>query len=213
MSFCLLPLTNCLLQGICCAIKTTCHLSSQKSSHVLSYQCAFSCHDDGNQYSLHTFASRNSFDFDHCDIYPSYGPDLYLKHCYKILAVLQSLPIQSHASSFPQVSYNCIILATIGLVRTSTPIGSTFTERVLPMCASQNCRQEDISHKGQNLSISNKILEAPAASAALTASTHGIVVKSQAEENWEGKNGKRRLRRLGCVVMGLVVITVVMFVF
>lgn len=58
--------------------------------------------------------------------------------------------------------------------------------------------------------ISDKILGIPTA---WRAKISEIAMKSQAEENWDGKSGKRRLRRLGCVVMGLSVITVVMFVF
>lgn len=41
----------------------------------------------------------------------------------------------------------------------------------------------------------------------------GIAVQSQAEENWDGRKRKRRLRGLGRLVIGLLVITVVMFVF
>lgn len=58
--------------------------------------------------------------------------------------------------------------------------------------------------------ISDRILGTPTA---WRAKVGEIAVKSQAEENWDSKNGKRRLRRLGCVVMGLLLITVVMFVF
>ena len=57
---------------------------------------------------------------------------------------------------------------------------------------------------------SGRILDIPKA---WRAKIGEVAMRSQAEENWDGKNGNRRLRRLGCVVMGMLVITVIMLVF
>ena len=78
------------------------------------------------------------------------------------------------------------------------------------MCGSRYCLPESISHHSRDVPIDDRSLEA---SAAWGAKMGKIAIKSQADESWDGKKGKKRLRRLGCVVMGLVVITVVMFVF
>ena len=120
--------------------------------------------------------------------------------------VLQPLPIQNGTSSIPQGFYDCIIP---GLMRTSTPPSSLSTERILPICASQKCQPENVNQKNQDLPISDIIIKT---SRLWRAKIGEIAVRSQAEENWDGKNRERRLRRLGCIVFGLVVVTVVMFV-
>ena len=98
----------------------------------------------------------------------------------------------------------------MNFVQTSISLSSLSPERVGRAWASQNCQPENVGQEGQKLPISDRNLGTPTAWRAKIGET---AVESQAEENWEGKNGKRRLRRLGCVVMGLLLITVVMFVF
>lgn len=67
-----------------------------------------------------------------------------------------------------------------------------------------------VSDMQTSIPPSDRILDAPKA---WRAKIGEVAMRSQAEENWDGKNGNRMLRRLGCVVMGLLVITVVMLVF
>lgn len=135
---------------------------------------------------------------------------LCFEYHYKTSAMFQPLPSHNGTFSMSQGFYSGIVLGTMGPVRTSTSPSSLSTDRAVPTCASQNYQPETVSQKGQDLPISVKIL---GTLTAWRAKIDEIAVKSQAEENWDGKNGNRRLRRLGCVVMGLLVITVVMFVF
>lgn len=204
-----LLLANCLLKEICCPSDTTCRGSSQTSSRVFCCPNTFSCSDNMAECPVHKFECPASVGGGCCDIGLRCAIDLCLEYRYKTLAVFQQSSFHN-STSFISQGYDCIIPATIGPVQASTLLSSLSSDRAVPTCASQNWQPENISQKGQDLPISDMILGTPTA---WRAKIGEIAVKSQAEENWDGKNGKRRLRRLGCVVMGLLVITVVMFVF
>lgn len=205
-----LLLTDCLLQEICCPPDTTCRGSSQTSSHVFCCPNDFPCSDNMGECPMNTFECPASVGGGCCAIGLRCASDLCFEYHYKMLAVFQPLPIPNSTPSIPQGLYDCIVPATIGPVQTSTLPSSLFTDRAIPICTSQNCPPENISQKGQDLPISDTILGNPTA---WRAKIGEIAVKSQAEENWDGRDSKRRLRKLGCVAMGLLVITAVMFVF
>ena len=95
----------------------------------------------------------------------------------------------------------------------STSADSLITDRVFLRCALKNDphgEQENISQKSRRFSISDSVLEGPTA---WKAKLGKFAEKNQAEENWEGMNQYRRLRRPRAVAMGLLVITVVMLAF
>lgn len=198
------------LQELCCPADTACRGSSQTSSHVICCPDAFSCSDNVAAYPTHTFECPSSAGDGCCAIGLRCAFELCLEYHYKTLAVFQPLPNHYSTSFVSQGLYDCIMPASMNSVQTSIPPSSISADRVGRACASQNCRPENVGQKGQNLPISDRILGTPTA---WRAKVGEIAVKSQAEENWDSKNGKRRLRRLGCVVMGLLLITVVMFVF
>ena len=202
--------TDCLLQEICCPPDTTCCGSLQTSSHVFCCPNAFSCSDSMVQCPVHTFECPASVGGGCCAIGLRCASDLCFDYHYKTLAVFQPLPMHNSTYSISPDSYDCIIPTTMGLVQRSGSLSSVFTDGTGPTCASQKCQPENISQKGQDVLISDTSL---GTSIAWGAKIGEIAVESQAEEKWDGKNAKRRLRRLGCVVMGLLVITVVMFVF
>ena len=158
---------------------------------------------------MHMFESPTFVGGGYCVIYQHYAPDRCFESHPERSEAFQPLPINC-ASSFSQGYNNCIIPATENPAPTSTPLSSLSTNRAVPKYASQNRQPENISQKGQDCPISDDFLGTQTAG---EAKMRGFTVKSQTEENWDGKNGNRRLHRLGCVVMGLLVITVVMFVF
>ena len=205
------PLTDCLLQEICCPPDTTGRDSSHTSSLVLCCRYAFSCSDNMVECPLHTFESPATVGGGCCAVGLRCASKLCFEYRCTTLAVCQPLSFHNSTSfNFPDL-YDCIISATRGLVQASSPPSSHSIDNVVPASASHNCQPENTIQKGQDLSISDSILGTPTA---WRAKLGEIAVKSQAEDNWDGKNGgKRRLRRLGYVVIGLLVITVVMFVF
>ena len=136
--------------------------------------------------------------------------DLYIEYQYTALALLQPLPAKNNTPFTSQGFYGCVIPAILGAMRIESPSCNPSTDGTLPTCASQNCQPENASQQGHDLPTSDTILGKPTAWGAKIGE---IAVQSQAEENWDGKNKKRRLRRLGRVVVGLLVVTVVMFVF
>ena len=138
--------------------------------------------------------------------------DLCFEYNDKMLAIFQPQPLHIHrGTSFnSQGFYTCSILPTFRPAKTSTLPSSLPTSQVEPTCASRKCQPEKMNQKDQDLRIRDR---RPETQTAWRSKIDEIVLKSQAEEDWDGKNGKRRLLRLGSVVMALVVITVVMFVF
>ena len=144
-----------------------------------------------------------------CAIGLRYASDLCFEYPYRTLAVLQPLPVPNSTSFISQGLYHCILPAIIGPMQTGTPPSSLSAVRATPTYASQNHQSENVSQKGEDLPISDTIVGTATIGGA---KTDGIAVQSQAEEHWDGKN-RKRLRRLGCVVIGLLVITVIMFVF
>lgn len=101
----------------------------------------------------------------------------------------------------------------MGVVQMSTLTDNLTTDRVFLRCASKNYphgEQENVSQKSQRFSISERVPEGPTA---WRAKIGEFTEKNQAEENWEGMNRNRRLRRPRAVAMGLLVITVVMLAF
>lgn len=194
----------------CCPPDTTCRGSSQTSSHVFCCPNAFSCSENMDQRPMHMLECPASVGGGCCATVLRCASDLCFEYHYKTSAVFQPFPIHNSTSPDSQGFYDGVSLATVGTLQKSFPPSSLSDDRTVPTYALQNCQPEDIGQKGQDLPISDKILGIPTA---WRAKISEIAMKSQAEENWDGKSGKRRLRRLGCVVMGLSVITVVMFVF
>ena len=153
-----LLLTDCQLQKIHCPPDTTCHGSSQTSSHVFSCPNDFPCSDNMSECPMNTFECPASFCGGCCAVGLRCTSDLCFEYHYKTLAVFQTLPIPNSTSSIPQGLHDCIFPATIGPIQMSTLPRSLFTDRVIPTCTSQNCPPENISRKGQDLPISDRIL-------------------------------------------------------
>ena len=140
----------------------------------------------------------------------TYASDPRIEHGCSASAEFQALPAENSTSSISQGSYDCIILAFIRPVQTETLFNIISTDRALPTCASQCSQKENVSQEGQDLPLSDTKLGNPTAWRAKAAE---IAVRNQAEENWDSKDRKRRLRRLGRLIIGLLVITLVMWVF
>ena len=95
----------------------------------------------------------------------------------------------------------------------STSADNLIADRVFLRCALKDDphgEQENIGQKSRRSSISDTVLVGPTA---WRAKIGEFAEKNQAEENWEGMNRLRRLRRPRAVAMGLLVITVVMLAF
>ena len=197
-----LLLTDFHLQEICCPPDTTCRGLSQTVSQVVCCPKAFPCSYNMVGWPMHTLEGPISAGGGCCTT------GLCFEYNDETLVVFQTLPIHEGTIFNSQSFYNCSIPATMGPVQTFTLPSSLSTGRVVATGASQKCQPENINQK--ELRISDRT---PGTQTAWRSKTDEIAVKSQAEENWDGKNGKRRLRRFGCVVMALVAITVVMFVF
>ena len=204
--------TYCHLQEIFCPPETTCLGLSQTNSYVFCCPKAFSCYYNMNEWPMRISEGPTSGGSGCCAIGLRCESDLCFEYVDEMLAVFQPQPLHIHKDTNfnSQGSYNCSILATIGPVKTSTLSSSLPTSQVEPKCASQKCKPEKINQKDQDLRIRDR---RPETQTAWRSKIDEIVLRSQAEEDWDGKNGKRRLLRLGCVVMALVVIPVVMFVF
>ena len=205
-----LCLADCLPQELCCPLNTTCHRSSQTTSRVLCCPHTFSCANDIAQCPVHAFECPASVGGGCCAIGLRCASDQCFEYHYKTLAVLQPMPIQNSTSLIPQGFYDCILPDTAGPLQTPTPPRSLSTEKVVQTCAWQDCQPEIVNQKSQDLPTSNIFL---GNSTTWRAKIGEIAVRSQAEEIWDIGKGKRGLRRLGCVVMGLLVMTVVMLVF
>lgn len=144
-----------------------------------------------------------------CAIGLRYAFDPCFEYPYRTLAVLQPLRVPNSTSFISQGLYHCIIPAITEPMQTGTLPSSLSAVSAAPIYASQNHQPENVSQKGEDLRLNDSILGTTTIGGA---KTDEIAVQSQAEEHWDGKN-RKRLRRLGCVVMALLVITVVMFVF
>ena len=134
-----------------------------------------------------------------------------LEYHNNALAAFQ--PIRNNRFTVPQGLCDCIIPGAMGVVQASASADNLIADRVFLRCASKNCphgERENVSQKSQRISTSDRVFEGPTA---WRAKIGDFAKNNQAEENWEGKNRNRRLRRLGAVVMGLLVITVIMLVF
>lgn len=158
----------------------------------------------------HAFECPASVFDDYCAIGLRYASDLYIEYHYTTLTKLQALPAEDNGSFTSQDFYDCIIPVILWAMQLETPSCSLSTGRALPTCASQSCQPENESQEGQNHPISDTILGSPST---WRAKMGEIAVQSQAEENWDVKKRKRRLRGLGHLFIGLLAITVVMFVF
>ena len=135
--------------------------------------------------------------------------DPCIENGYATSAEFQALPAENSTSSISQGLYDCMILSFIGPVQIETLNSLVSTDRALPTCESQCSQPENVSQEGQDLPISDKNLGNPSA---WRAKAGEIAVRNQVEENWDGKERKRRLRRLGRLIIGLLVITLVMWV-
>lgn len=195
---------------ICCPPDTTCRGSSQTSSHVFCCPNGSSCSDAMAECPMHTIECPASVGGGCCAVGLRCASDLCLEFHYKTLAVFQPLPTHNRTPLISQGFYDCIIPATVGPVQTSILPSSLSTARVVPTYVSQNCQPKNIIQKGQDLPISDRILGTPTA---WRAKFGEIAVRKRAEVNGDGENGVSRLQRLGCVIMGLLLMTVVMFVF
>lgn len=203
-------LTDCFLQEICCPSDSTCRGSLQTSNQVFCCPGSSSCSDNTTKSPKHAFECPASVLGGCCAISLRCTSDLYIEYHHTTLVMLQPLPAENNTSFISQGFYGCIIPAIDGAMQAGIPSCSLSTGRALPTSASQNCQPENVSQEGQDPPISDTILDSPFT---WRAKMGGDVVQSQAEENWDGKKGKRRLRGLGRLVIGLLVITVVMFVF
>ena len=139
-----------------------------------------------------------------------YASDLSTEYYFSALVVLQPLSAQNSTSFTPQGFYDFIIPVFVGHVQTEIVRSSLSTDRVLPTYTSQNCQFENVSEEGQDMPTSGTVLGNPTPWRAKIGET---AMQSQAEEKWDGKDRKRKLRRLGRVLVGLLVITVFMWVF
>lgn len=136
--------------------------------------------------------------------------DTCIERGYLTSRDFQPLRAENGISSISQGLCDCTILAFIEPVQTVILPYIVSTDRALRTCASQCSQPENVSREGQDLPISDKDLGKPTA---WRAKAEENAVRNQAEENWEGKDRKRRLRRLGRLIIGLLVITLVMWVF
>ena len=206
-------LTNCFFEDIFWPLDTTLVGSLQTSSDGSYCSSGSSCSDDmgnegeGPKYTIECPSSVRGG----CRVIGlTRASDPCIEHGYSTSAGLQALPAENSTSSISQGLYDCIILAFIGLVQRETLPSIISTNRALPTCATQCSQPENVSQKGQDLPISDTNLGNPTA---WRAKVEEIAVRNQAEENWDGKDRKRRLRRLGRLVIGLLVVTLVMWVF
>lgn len=208
-----LPIASayCHLQEMFCPPDTTCLGLGQTNTHVFCCAKAFSCCHKLNEWPMHISEGPTSGSRGCCAIGLHCEFDLVFEHNDEMLAVFQGQPLHDHkgTSSNSNGFYNCTLPSTIGPVETSTLPSSIPTGQVVPTGASQKCQPESINHNDQDLRMSDRTRGTPTA---WRSKIDEMILKSQAEEDWDGKNGKRRLLRLGRVVTALVVITVVMFV-
>ena len=139
-----------------------------------------------------------------------YAADLCVEHHYSTLAELQPLAAENSISFIAQGFNDCIISAFFGLVQSEIPPSGVSTQRTQPTCASQYCQPENVNQETQDLPISGTNFGKPKT---WRARIGEAAVQNQAEESWDGKDRKKRLRRLGRVVVDLLVIALVMWVF
>ena len=128
-------------------------------------------------------------------------------------ALVAFQPIGNNKFIVAQGLCDCIIRSATGILQMSTSADNLITDRVFLRCALKghaHGEQENVSQKSQMFPISDRILEGPTA---WRAKISEFAEKNQAEENWEGMNRNRRLRRPRAVAMGLLVITAVMLAF
>lgn len=206
-------LTDYFFEDICWPQDTTLLGSSQTSSDASYSSSGSSCSDDmGNvgespKYTIECPSPARGG----CRVIGlTCASDPCIEHSYLTSAGFQALPAENSTSSICQGLYDCIILAFIGPVKRENLPSIFSTDRALPTCASQCCQPENVSQEGQDLPISDTNLGDPTA---WRAKVGEIAVRNQAEENWDGKDRKRRLRRLGRLIIGLLVVTLVMWVF
>ena len=201
----------CHLQEIFCPPDTTCLGLSQTNSHVFCCPKAFSCYYNMIEWPMHISEGHTSGGGGCCAIGLRCESDLCFDYNDEMLAVFQGHPLHVHkgTSSNSKGFSKYTIPSTTGHMKTSILPNSLPNGQVGP-CALQKCQPENINHNNQDLHISDRTR---GTQTAWRSKVDEIVLKSQAEEDWDGKNGKRRLLRIGCVVVALAVITVVMFVF
>ena len=128
-------------------------------------------------------------------------------------ALVEFQPIGSNRFTVPKGLCDCIIQSATGVVQMSISADILITDRAFLRCALKNDphgEPKNISQKSRRLSISDSVPEGPTA---WRAKIGKFAEKNQAEENWEGMNRYRRLRRPRAVAMGLLAITVVMLAF
>ena len=206
-------LTNCFFEDISWPPDTTLRGSLQTSSDASCCSSGSSCSDDmGNmgecpKYTINCPAAA----WGGCRVIGlTCASDPCIEHGYSTSAEFQALPAENSTSFISQGLYHCIILAFIGPVQTETLPSLVSTDKALPTCASQCSQPENVSQEDQDLPISDTNLGNPTA---WRAKVGEIPVRNQAEENWDGKDRTRRLRRLGRLIIGLLVITLFMWVF
>ena len=206
-------LTNCCFEVKCWPPDTTLHGSLQTSSNASYCPSGSSYSDDMGymgecpEYTIECPTSARGS----CRVIGlTCASDPCTKHGYTTSAEFQALPAENSTSSISQGLYDCIILAFIGPVQRETLPSIVSTDRALTTCASQCSQPENVSQEDQDLPISNTNL---GNTTAWRAKVGEIAVRNQADENWDGKDRKRRLRRLGRLIIGLLVITLVMWIF
>ena len=203
-------LTNCFFEDISWQPDTTLRGSLQTSSDASYCSSDSSCSDDMGECPKYPIKCPISARGGCRVIGLTCASDPCIEHGYSSSAEFKSLPAENSTYSISQGSCDCIVLAFLGPVQTEFLPSIVSTDRAPPTCAAQCSQPENVSQEGQDLPISDTNLGNPTA---WRAKVGEIAVRNQAEENWDGKDRKRRLRRLGRLIIGLLVITLVMWVF
>ena len=206
-------LTNCFPEDICWPPDTTLRGSSQTPSDVSYCSSGSSGSDDMRNMSecpKYTIGYPTSARGGCRIIGLTRASDPCIEHGYSTSAEFQALPAENRTTSISQGLYDCIILAFDGPVQTETLPSIVSTDGALSICVSRCSQPENVIQGSQDLPISDTKLGNPTAWRAKAGEN---AVRNQAEENWDGKDRKRRLRRPGRLIIGLLVITLVMWVF
>ena len=187
------------VQELCCPPGTRCIPSSHTFSHIMCCPYFSSCSDSVAQCLIHTFERPSALGGGCCASGPRRALHLCLEYQYKTLAVFQPIQIPGPTPDFIE----CVLAETSVAPLEVPPPGNQINEKRTQICTWSDCAPDGATDGVQDLPISDRILGTPTA---WRAKIGEAAVTSQADEVWEKKEGSKRLRRLGCVVAGLVLI-------
>lgn len=156
---------------------------------------------------MHTFECPSYLGGGCCPVGLRCALEACLEYEYKTLAAFQPIPTTNANLAFATEStIPATMVPAFELHQTWNLSFSNLTSRTSwPTFEPSRTREQ-----AADIPISERILGTPTA----TNRKIGLVaVSSDAEEGREGKAGRKRLRRLGCVLLGELIITVVMMVF